>query len=140
MPTDLRFYPPYHTYQTLTLNRSTFFGGASASATSTPISIKNYDSFHLYLTTSSPMTNSASGAVSVTYNPEWSADGGTTWVPIPELNGARVPHFIHYPVASTPVERLHAFPGDAPNFRVRISDAGASASGASALCIVGLAD
>ena len=123
---------------TLTFSRTSFFGGASASATSNVVTIDTYKNVTTLIATTTPSANTVSAAgLVITYNPEVSSDGGTTWVALAEINGTAVTPPAHNPT-TTGVARAYIYPATAPFFRVRISGAGAAGTGVSAACFLSL--
>jgi len=104
----------------------------SLSATSDPISCDTYSRLTLFTNTLSyqniASTASGVGDASLTYNPEWSDDGGETWVQLSEINGHAVStSMTDYPVVDTgtiaiPLNRAYVYPAAFPLFRLRISN------------------
>jgi len=114
------------------LNRSTFYGTASASATSTPIMVDNYRQLAVitnFTCTSANTVTAAANAIS--WDLQASADKGTTWASITEINGTSFGTQTEYPYAS-PAQNAYVFTSiPAEMVRLKITAAG-SASGITA--------
>lgn len=114
------------------LNRTTFFGGASASATSTGVNVDKYRALCVMTNVTTPSANTVTAAgLFCNWAIDSSADGGTTWVPLTEINGTAFGTQVDVPSVN-PARTAYTIPVPAQLVRLRIVSAGAAATGVTA--------
>jgi len=120
------------------LSRQTFYGGASASATSDSVNTANYRTVALLTTVASMGANTVTAAgVSATLNPEYGITDpndptAVVWFPLKEINAVAVDPPTLLPAAGTPAVAAQVYPAVSDFFRLRITSAGSAATGVSA--------